>query len=195
MISAFNDKRIQIHHYTSQKGIIRNIENAMMKATGRYIFLADQDDIWVEGKLQTMLACFKHETHILMSDAVVVDSELNIIQETLSNWRPYHSGFVRNIVRSRYIGCCMALDADILHSILPFPKYIKAHDVWIGLYGELTKSIKFVDKPLILYRRHDGNVSTASAKSQNSLYTMITYRLYFLYATIKRYVSTCMKEA
>lgn len=189
IISEFKDRRIQIYNYTAQKGIIPNIENAMKQAKGQYIFLADQDDIWVDGKIQMMLTEFQQGVHIVMSDAVVVDSKLNVIQETMSQWRSYHPGFICNLLRSRYIGCCMALDAYMLKCILPFPKHIKAHDVWIGLYGELTKSFLYIENPLILYRRHDNNVSTASSKSTNSLYTMLSYRVYFFVTTIYRYLS------
>lgn len=38
-----------------RKGVVRNFENAINYATGDYIFLADQDDVWLEGKVAAVM--------------------------------------------------------------------------------------------------------------------------------------------
>jgi len=188
IINSLNDKRIKVYNFSKKKNVIYNIENALLKANGNYIFLSDQDDIWLAGKVNKMMAEFKDHIHLIMSEAVVVDSELNTIYNSMSEWRSYRYGFFNNLFRSRYLGCCMAFDRYFLNQIIPFPKNIQAHDVWIGLYGEINRFIKYHKEPLILYRRHEKNLSSASSKSNNSIFIMIKYRLYFLLATTKRYI-------
>ena len=54
IIKSLNDKRIKIihggfHHFKW------HFANALQHSKGEYIFLSDQDDIWVEGKYQACL--------------------------------------------------------------------------------------------------------------------------------------------
>lgn len=188
IINSFNDKRIKIYNFPTPKNAILNIENALKKANKDYIFLSDQDDIWLSGKVNKMLVEFNTRRHLVMSEAAVVNSDLSIIYHSMSEWRKYRSGFLRNLFCSRYLGCCMAFDRYFLNQIIPFPKSIKAHDVWIGLYGEISRCIKFINEPLILYRRHEANFSSASSKSTNSIFFMFKYRFYFLFTITKRYI-------
>jgi len=194
IINSFDDKRIKVYNFSKKKNVIFNIENALLKANGNYIFLSDQDDVWLEGKVNKMMVEFKDHTHIIMSEAVVVDSDLNTIYHSMSEWRSYRYGFFYNLFRSRYLGCCMAFDRYFLNQIIPFPESIKAHDVWIGLYGEINRYIKYISEPLILYRRHETNLSSVSLKSNNSLFSMFKYRLYFLVVTTKRYIYNKTKK-
>ncbi len=60
IISQINDKRITILHHesvinlpTCQK-VTSNFENALFAASGDVIFLSDQDDVWLDGKIDTM---------------------------------------------------------------------------------------------------------------------------------------------
>jgi len=54
VIKNFNDKRITVLR-NPEKGLIKNFENALKHTTGNIIFLADQDDVWVKGKVTTMI--------------------------------------------------------------------------------------------------------------------------------------------
>jgi len=188
IINSFNDERIKVYNFSTKKNVILNIENALTKSNKDYIFLSDQDDIWLSGKVNKMLAEFNDHKHLIMSEAVVVDNDLNTIYHSMSEWRSYRYGFFHNLYRSRYLGCCMAFDRYFLNQIIPFPESIKAHDVWIGLYGEINRYIKYINEPLILYRRHEANLSSVSSKSNNSIFIMFKYRLYFLFAITKRYI-------
>lgn len=50
IIESYNDSRIKIHINTGKHGFVYNFENALQKAKGEYIFLSDQDDIWLPEK-------------------------------------------------------------------------------------------------------------------------------------------------
>jgi len=54
IIELFNDPRIKIYFLKKGKSI-KNFENALLHASRDYIFLADQDDIWLPGKVQIMM--------------------------------------------------------------------------------------------------------------------------------------------
>ncbi|MEO5643505.1 MAG: glycosyltransferase, partial [Bacteroidia bacterium] len=51
IVQAFGDSRIIILHGQTFRSPIRNFENALSHAGGQYIFLADQDDVWLPEKV------------------------------------------------------------------------------------------------------------------------------------------------
>ena len=53
----------------------------------------------------------------------------------------------------------MAFRRKCLKRILPFPKDIPMHDQWIGICCEQMGNVDFLPEKLLLYRRHEGNVS------------------------------------
>lgn len=57
-------------------GIKKNFENALKHCRGNYIFLADQDDIWADDKVEKMLGVFEAKgVSLVMHDAVVVNED------------------------------------------------------------------------------------------------------------------------
>ncbi len=194
VLESINDKRIRILKDNTFKSPIYNLENALKEAKGDFIFIADQDDVWLPNKIKETLTCLTHD-NVVMSDAILCDGNLNVKSKSLDSWRKYKSGFIRNLYMSRYLGCCMAFHKDLLKTILPFPRKLQAHDVWIGLLAELKGNLTYIPIPLIKYRRHDNNFSSASNKSKNSLLYKITYRLHFFFITIFRVCKIKIKDS
>ena len=142
-----------------RKGVKQNFANAIEKAKGKYIFLSDQDDIWMEDKVEIVLKVFeKEKCNVVVHDARVINEN----GEMLSSFFEYrHSrvGIIKNIWKNTYIGCCMAFDSSIKKYILPIPNNIEMHDQWIGILGETKGKNSFIKEKLIDYRRHEHNVS------------------------------------
>src|SRR5687768_7806689 len=55
IIQSYNDHRIKLIQNHHLKGIARNFEISLQASKGDFIFLADQDDVWVDGKVKVML--------------------------------------------------------------------------------------------------------------------------------------------
>jgi hypothetical protein len=70
------------------------------------------------------------------------------------------------LVRSRFLGCAMAVRRDVLGLALPIPARAPMHDMWLGVVGGVLGSVAYVDAALIRYRRHGGNVSPARSPSR-----------------------------
>ncbi len=190
IIKALNDKRIVLSEKNNFKSPVYNMENALKMAKGDYIFLSDQDDIWVENKVK--LICAKLKDNILViSNASIVDENLNIIEASYFDWKKSGKGFWKNFHKNTYIGCAIAFRKELLNYILPFPKNLAMHDIWIGLMAELTDNVLFLDENLILYRRHENNLTydinrTDERLSDNSLIYKLSYRFLILFHLIKR---------
>ena len=139
--------------------MIANFEFAISKARGDYIFLSDQDDVWLDGKINTVLKEFYNGSDLVLHNAFITDGELHKTGETAFEINNTKKGFFRNIIKNSYQGCCMAFRSEMKKYILPFPKKIPMHDQWIGLIAEKHGRIGLINEPLILYRRHGGNVT------------------------------------
>ena len=72
------DKRIHVCRGTGE-GVIINFENAIRHCRNEIIFLADQDDVWVENKVSLMLKRFENSKVVLVvHDAKVVNENLEV---------------------------------------------------------------------------------------------------------------------
>ena len=165
------------------KGLIKNFENALSQCTGDIIFLSDQDDVWAEDKVKTVVErMVAEQADLLLHNCSLVDVFLKPIPggESFFAMRGSQRGFWKNFIKNSYMGCCMAMRKELLPEVLPFPETIPMHDQWIGLIAErLGAVIVFEDKPLLYYRRHGGNVSETS---HSSVLKMLRWRLQMLSA-------------
>ena len=187
IVKSFNDERIKIVFNKNAKGSSGNFENAIEYACGEFIFLSDQDDIWVDGKVNKML-CMLNHVELVVSNAQFVDKDLKPSSETYFSLRGGKKGFINNIYYLRYLGACMAFKREILRKLLPFPKdhVLCPHDMWIALIAEFYFKVDVIAEPLILYRRHETNVSDGGRKSGNSIFKMILFRLYAMSMLLTR---------
>lgn len=167
-------------------GVKANVENALRACQGEYIFLADQDDIWMPEKVERVMAEFANgKTNLVVHDAVVTDGACQeVILESFYTLKGSGAGVLKNIWRNTYIGCCMAFKRELLEEVLPIPGYIEMHDQWIGVINDQLKhGTSFIPDKLIQYRRHGNN---ASGMSHYGVVRMITNRICFVWALITR---------
>lgn len=186
VIKSFKDKRIKIFPNNKFHSPIFNFENALKQAKGDYIFLSDQDDIWLDNKVAKMVEALKQYS-LVVSDCYVVDKDCNIIRDSFFTKQPT-PGILKNIIKNNYIGCCMALRREVLTKALPFPKQIAMHDIWLGLCGSLYYKALFIPDKLILYRRHGNNASPTGERSKYSLKYKLCYRIELILLLVKRFM-------
>lgn len=166
-----------------QKGVIKNFENALNNSKGDMIFLSDQDDIWLDNKVKNVLKEFDKGFDLVLHDAIIVDKNENMIEESFFYHRKSKKGFLNNTIKNSYIGCCMAFSRNVLNYALPFPDSIEMHDWWIGLIAERVGKVSLLNDKLLLYRRHGNNVSSFR---HYPLKKMISNRVYILFKLILR---------
>lgn len=163
ILASYSDSRIKIFKGPGL-GVKQNFANAIEKCNGRYIFLADQDDIWIDDKVNKILRVFeKEKCSCVIHDAIVFNSNNGeIITDSFYKLRKSKNGAIKNIWKNSYIGCCMAFDSKMKNKILPIPNDIEMHDQWIGLLNDKYGKNIFIDDKLLKYRRHNDNVSSLS---------------------------------
>lgn len=193
IIRSYNDYRIKLVHNSGRKGVVGNFENALANAKGDFIFLSDQDDIWHDNKVEVVMCALK-DSQLVVHNAQLVDENEVPFGYDYFHVRGVRKGFWNILMKNRFLGCCMAFNRTMLKYILPFPRSIQWHDMWIALVVQMYHDVSLLHENLISYRRHDGNLSTTAFKSKFSLLFMIKYRLVFIGQCINRYVNMRIKK-
>jgi hypothetical protein len=103
---------------------------------------------------------------------------------------PPKTGVINNIIKNHYLGCCLAFRRNVLQVAIPFPKNVIMHDIWIGLFADIYYRTAIISQPLMKYRRHGNNESSASGKSNLPIWFRIEYRVRTLFQLILR----CLKQ-
>jgi len=188
IIESYEDSRIKIYKNSFQN-LILNFEFALNKAKGDYIFLSDQDDVWLPNKVKVCLD-FLISYDVVLSNCKIVNSNLETINESFFEINNSGKGFLRNLVKNSYIGCCMAFKRTLLVKALPFPKSIPMHDIWLGFISEFFYKTKYIEEPLLLHRRHGKNESPTGEASPYNLFNKIRFR----YNLIKNFPKICLRH-
>lgn len=184
IIASFQDKRIRVFMNKKRLGPIYNIERALSKSLGEIIFISDQDDIWLPGKVRT---CSKEleKVDLVLHDAFILKKGKRSLK-TLFQTRGVHRGFLKNLWRNSYTGCCMAFKRSVLESSTPFPEKIPMHDQWIGMCAEKSHSILFLHEILIDYRIHKNNVTQTTRPLRKPFKQRFLWRYYLVKAFLSR---------
>ena len=151
-------------------GVVKTFEALLGLVQRDVIFLSDQDDIWIEGRLDRMVGELnkKSAVAVLSNSRIYVDGLVR--NQFFSEHRPPNvCSVTSNFYRNNFIGCCMAFRRDVLALALPFPKKVSMHDWWIGSCAMVTGSVVYSKEPTLLYRRHSNNLSPDKRRSINSV--------------------------
>lgn len=184
-LKAFGDKRIKIFHNEGRHGVVPNFENALKHSSGDIIFFSDQDDVWDENKVRSCVVALENADLVVHNSDVVYEDGSDR-HEDFFLLRHSGPGYWKNLVRNSFVGSCMAFRKEVKDYVLPFPKHILWHDMWIGLMVERHGKTKFISDKLLYYRRHGDNASATSEKSTFSRWFQLKYRLQMLWYTTFR---------
>lgn len=162
VLEQIADPRLRIYRNENNLGVVRTFERALSLSTGSIIFLSDQDDLWLSGKLAAALQVFASRPDVTMvaTDAAVIDENGETIAPSFFAQRGrFAPGALHNFVRNKYLGCTLSFRREMLPLFLPIPPDVPMHDIWFGLLNAIYGKTHFIDEPLIAYRRHRRNAS------------------------------------
>jgi glycosyltransferase involved in cell wall biosynthesis len=148
-------------------GSTKSFENAIRRCEGELIALADQDDVWLPRKLETIEAEFQRapDVGLVFSDAELVDENLRPLGMRLWTSIGFDEMFQSELRSSRALnvllpgwtvtGATMAFRSQFRAITLPIPNDIPMiHDGWIAAVVAAVANVAFIEQPLIKYRQH-----------------------------------------
>lgn len=187
IIKSFKDNRIQLLTEYSFHSPIYNFENALKHAKGDYIFLSDQDDVWLPERVENVLDVLKSgEADCVVCNRIEIDAEGETNGIPVLKGDFTQSSFLHVLWHNPFTGCCMAFNRTLLKLAIPFPPNLPMHDIWLGLLAFGKGRVAYISKPLIGYRRHDGNVTQLVSTFPISY--RIKYRIQVVWMLLKRWM-------
>lgn len=137
----------------------RTFERGIQLAKGDCIAMCDQDDIWLPEKISSLMAQWLPDSLLIHCDSEFIDEDgesLNRKISSIKNLQTYSSP-IPFIIGNTVAGHAAIFRKELIKSILPFPSIV-IHDWWMAFIAATQGPVQYVDKPLILYRQHAGNV-------------------------------------
>ena len=156
---ARRDPRIHLFVNPENMGWNRNFMSAMQRATGDYIALCDQDDIWYEDNIEKKMAALGSASLVYCYrclDPVYTRHGHNI--------RRPQGDFESLLFTSHIPGHSQLFSRRFLHSIDTWDERI-AYDWWLAIQAHLHQGITVVEEPLNWYREHLDSASVVMMKS------------------------------
>jgi glycosyltransferase involved in cell wall biosynthesis len=157
-----------LRYYVNDKnlGLIKNFEKAISLCGGKYIALADQDDVWKPQKIETLVNEIGEYT-LAYSHAIEVIDGKGIVKYKFPNTyliNNYGTGKpTRRLIAFNFIASHQILfHRDLLELALPIPPGQHYHDAWIAVVASKMNGIKFVNKDLMYYREHEESLTYTS---------------------------------
>lgn len=172
ILESYQDKlNIIISKNEINMGYIKNFETLLKKATGDYVAICDQDDIWELDKLEILVRNIQ-DNILIYSNSLLIDENGTSLNKTLSTKLKNNFSSSNSCLNFLYDNSVsahsMLFKKELLKYIFPFPKHIY-FDAWIAATASSFNSIEFVDKCLINYRQHSSNTLGNVKKNSNSL--------------------------
>lgn len=159
------DSRVK---YIEQKnaGVAAARNTAIKQARGKYVGFLDQDDLWLNNKLEVQIAALEQDMNVAL-----VHSRHDVI-DLMGNKTDYHlipraSGYcLKDLFKENRIAVLTVLiRKTIFDEIGLFNEQLSGvddYDMWLRV--TLKYPIKYINQSLASYRFHDSNISKDSFK-------------------------------
>ncbi len=140
-------------------GFAKNFEKSLLLCSGAYIAPCDHDDIWLPEKISVLAAAIGTQSLVYCDSALVNEEGMALgycmsdVVSMLSTDDP--AAFVFGNCVS---GHAMLFRRELLQSALPVPPDF-FYDWWLAAVAAAAGGIVFVDKALVQFRQHGGNVT------------------------------------
>jgi glycosyltransferase involved in cell wall biosynthesis len=197
IIESINDLRIKIFNNGQNKGHVYSFSRAISLANNEIIFMSDQDDIWIKGRVKLMVnMLLESGASVISSNSLFIDAVGNRIFYSVDGIKKNNSNkYFRNILeifmgKTNYFGCAMALKKDICKIVLPIPSFVESHDLWIALASNLFRSNCHIDENTLYRRVHNSNASIIN----RGLLQRIWSRIIFLRSIMVLLFRGCRKS-
>lgn len=158
---------MRYYHGEQNVGYTKAFETLVLLAKGEYLAFCDQDDIWTSSRLREGVKALD-EGHVLaVCDRAIINEHSNIVIESWKashprnpevNWKTGDSFTAQAAFTCYAIGMATMVRKSAACSFTPFPA-CTGHDLWVALCASAVGTCSFIDKPLVMYRRHSNNVT------------------------------------
>lgn len=139
-------------------GAARNFLHLLNISNAEFMMFCDQDDIWFENKIAVLKnnmdnasPCAVYCNAYLYKNYTIQSDKVTFLHpKNLKNTLFFNSGIQ---------GCSVMFNRRLKEQLNPLPDYVYMHDHLITLAAVTFGTIRYVNSSLMLYRKHDLNVT------------------------------------
>lgn len=165
--------RYEILDFESKRGSKNNFLSMLTRVEAEYYMFADQDDVWLDGKVDKLITKIEQVTDnrtdvamLVYSDMYVTDDKLNIISDSFIRYigRDIHRNKLSQVlIDNPASGATMIINKALRDRAISYNDIddIPMHDHWCMCIASACGEIYAIDEPLVKYRLHNDNVMGA----------------------------------
>lgn len=150
-------------------GINQGFSTLLQTSNAPYACFCDQDDKWMEDKLEVSLKGIQklekklpNKPCLVYSDLCMVDNEMNVIAK--SRWeedkvKPHYLSLAKLLVQNPINGCVTIMNRKLIDLAKPVHSDALWFDHWVALMAAAAGKIELINRTTIFYRIHEFNAS------------------------------------
>ena len=161
--------RIKYNFNEHNIGFTKNFEKALSLAENDFIAISDQDDFWINTKVEKMMGAWNDHSLLVYCDSVRFKGNPPKKFAANKKNRKIHGNnpFLLSMYNTAS-GHAMILKKELLQKVFPIPKDV-FYDWWIAIVACCNGGIVFVPEILVLQRAHDNNVTIQNLSEKQLL--------------------------
>lgn len=150
-------------HDCENLGVVKNFFTLIKHDKADYYFFSDQDDVWLEDKLETMLAVARQYPDqlplLFYTDLCVVNQNLQVMNQSMIRSQSHHANteLVQELTENTVTGGVAMINHALAEQWRTLDNIIM-HDWYLALLAAAIGKLVYIDQPGELYRQHDNNV-------------------------------------
>lgn len=164
------DKRIKLVINNNHHGFAQNFINGIKYINGEFVAFADQDDVWPDNHLLSLISNIG-KNDFICGNASLVDENCRYLGYTMKdvlgiNKLPDNKNALLNLLfySNIFQGAACLFTKKIAVKISELPENVYFHDHWIALFSCVNNGCRFIDEEVLLYRQHGNNVTSNTKK-------------------------------
>jgi hypothetical protein len=154
-------------------GAAPNFMRLLATSTAPYIFLCDQDDVWLPEKIELMLQEMRRLEALKPSAPLLLHSDLEVVDEqlrrtgssffSLMELTTAEGDFANLLLRNCVTGCATLVNQRLAHrAVTGCDKRMLMHDWWLALVAAAFGHVCRMPIVLVRYRQHGHNTLGAA---------------------------------
>jgi len=170
----------KIYQNDKNLGYNRNFEKAISLCSGDLIAIADQDDIWLQDKLSSLVPLFNDQEVLLAHGASVTlkNGRLHFFSGQLNRYHLFEGNDSRRLFLLNQIsGHNMMFRKSLAVSAFPLPLHL-SYDWWLAVQATAAGKIKAVHRYLVYHRKHGSNTFFSKMRVHNPLSILDTMQCF-----------------
>ncbi|MBF0361490.1 MAG: glycosyltransferase [Oligoflexia bacterium] len=164
LVTALNDSRIK-YFYKKNEGLSCTRNFAILKSSGEWIAILDQDDTWDKSKLKKQVELIQQNNKVVLvyTDAILFHEKSGKKNLMSIRVRPYKGSCFKNLLECNFLPCSSVIfnkEVALASGLFNVKyKFSEEWDLFLKMLEDPNHEIDYVPEPLFIYRLHDSNSS------------------------------------